>query len=115
MCLLLIVCSNVAGLLLVRSSARQYELSVRLALGASRFRVARQLLTEVLMLSIGGGVVGLLLARAGISWLSEYGPAGKLRVEAPVFWFGAVLALLTGVVCGIYPAWSATRYLPRVH
>ena len=58
MCLLLIVCSNVAGLLLVRSSERQFELSVRLALGASGFRIARQLLTEVLMLSIGGGVVG---------------------------------------------------------
>jgi putative ABC transport system permease protein len=70
MCLLLIVCSNVAGLLLVRSSERQFELSVRLALGASGFRIARQLLTEVLMLSIGGGVVGLLLARAAISWLA---------------------------------------------
>jgi putative ABC transport system permease protein len=109
MCLLLIVCSNVAGLLLVRSSERQFELSVRLALGASRSRIARQLLTEVLMLSIGAGAAGLLLARAGVSWLSEYGPVGKLRVQAPVFWFGAGLALLTGVVCGLYPAWSATR------
>jgi putative ABC transport system permease protein len=109
MCLLLIVCSNVAGLLLVRSSERQFELSVRIALGASRVRIVRQLLAEVLLLSVGGGAVGLLLARAGISLLSEYGPAGKLQFEAPVFWFGALMSLVTGVVCGLYPAWSATR------
>jgi putative ABC transport system permease protein len=112
MCLLLIVCSNVAGLLLVRSSERQFELSVRLALGASRIRMVRQLLTEVLLLSVGGGAVGLLLARAGISLLSEYGPAGKLQFEAPVFWFGAAMSLVTGAVCGLYPAWSATRRAP---
>jgi len=109
MCLLLIVCSNVAGLLLVRSSERQFELSVRLALGASRIRMVRQLLTEVLLLAIGGGAIGLLLARASISLLSEYGPAGKLQFEAPVFWFGVAISLVTGVVCGLYPAWSATR------
>jgi putative ABC transport system permease protein len=109
MCLLLIVCSNVAGLLLVRSSERQFELSVRLALGASRVRIVRQLLTEILLLSIGGGAAGLLLARAGISLLSEYGPAGKLQFEAPVFWFGAAMSLVTGLVCGLYPAWSAAR------
>jgi len=109
MCLLLIVCSNVAGLLLVRSSERQFELSVRVALGASRIRVVRQLLTEVLLLSIGGGALGLLLARAGVSLLSEYGPAGKLQIEAPVFWFGAAMSLVTGLVCGLYPAWSASR------
>jgi putative ABC transport system permease protein len=109
MCLLLIVCSNVAGLLLVRSSERQFELSVRLALGASRVRIVRQLLTEILLLSIGGGAVGLLLARAGISLLSEYGPAGKLQFEAPVFWFGIAMSLVTGLVCGLYPAWSAAR------
>jgi putative ABC transport system permease protein len=109
MCLLLIVCSNVAGLLLVRSSERQFELSVRIALGASRARIVRQLLAEVLLLSVSGGAVGLLLARTGISLLSAYGPAGKLQVEAPVFWFGAVMSLVTGMVCGLYPAWSAAR------
>jgi len=109
LCLLLIVCSNVAGLLLVRSAERQFELSVRIALGASRLRIVRQLLAEVLLLSIGGGAVGLLLARAGVSLLSEYGPAGKLQFEAPVFWFGVAMSLVTGVVCGLYPAWSATR------
>ena len=109
MCLLLIVCSNVAGLLLVSSSERQFELSVRIALGASRVRMIRQLLTEVLLFSVAGGAMGLLLARVGISPLSEYGPAGKLRIEAPVFWFGAALSLVTGVICGLYPAWSATR------
>ncbi len=109
MCLLLIVCSNVAGLLLVRSSERQFELSVRLALGASRVRIVRQLLTEILLLSAGGGALGLLLARAGISLLSEYGPAGKMTFEAPVFWFGIAMSLVTGLVCGLYPAWSAAR------
>lgn len=109
MCLLLIVCSNVAGLLLVRSSERQFELSVRLALGASRIRMVRQLLTEVLLLSIGGGAIGLLLARASISLLSEYGPIRTLQFEAPVFWFGVAMSLVTGVACGLYPAWSATR------
>jgi len=109
MCLLLIVCSNVAGLLLVRSSERQFELSVRVALGASRLRMVRQILTEIVLLSVGGGAVGLLLARAGVTLLSDYGPAGKLHIEAPVFWFGAVMSLVSGVVCGLYPAWSATR------
>ncbi len=109
MCLLLIVCSNVAGLLLVRSSERRFELSVRVALGAGRFRIARQILTEILLLSVGGGAMGLLLAQAGVSWLSAHGPAGKLQLEAPVFWFGVVMSLVTGVVCGLYPAWSAAR------
>ena len=109
MCLLLIVCSNVAGLLLVRSSERQFELSVRVALGASRLRMVRQILTEILLLSAGGGAVGLLLSRAAVALLSEYGPVGKLHLEAPVFWFGAAMSLVTGVVCGLYPAWSATR------
>ena len=109
MCLLMIVCSNVAGLLLVRSSERQFELSVRVALGASRLRMVRQILTEIVLLSVGGGAVGLLLARAGVALLSDYGPAGKLHIEAPVFWFGAVMSLVSGVVCGLYPAWSATR------
>jgi len=109
MCLLLIVCSNVAGLLLVRSSERQFELSVRIALGASRIRMVRQLLTEILLLATGGGAVGLLLARAGMLLLSDYGPAGKLHFDPPVFWFGAAMSLVTGLVCGLYPAWSVTR------
>jgi putative ABC transport system permease protein len=109
MCLLLIVCSNVAGLLLVQSSERQFELSVRVALGASRLRMVRQILTEILLLSASGGALGLLVSRAGLALLSEYGPAGKLHLEAPVFWFGAAMSLVTGVVCGLYPAWSATR------
>jgi putative ABC transport system permease protein len=109
MFLLLIVCSNVAGLLLVRSSERQFELSVRLALGASQTRMVRQLLTEVLLFAIGGGAFGLLLARASISLLSKYGPVRALQFETPVFWFGVAMSLVTGVVCGLYPAWSATR------
>ena len=109
MCLLLIVCSNVAGLLFVRSSEQQFELSVRLALGASRTRMVRQLLTEVLLLAIGGGAFGLLLARASVSLLAKYGPVRTLQFETPVFWFGVAMSLVTGVICGLYPAWSATR------
>ncbi len=108
-CLLLIVCTNVAGLLLVRSTSRQFELSVRMALGASRLRIARTVLMEVLILAAAGGAGALLLAQAFAGLLSKYGPAGTLEIEAPVYWFGLALTLVTGLACGLYPAWSAAR------
>jgi putative ABC transport system permease protein len=107
--LLIVVCSNVAGLLLVRATERQFDFSLRMALGASRFRIARQALVEVLLLAIGGGAVGLLIAKAGLRALTKYGPPGKAEFESPVFWFGVALTLATGVACGLYPAWTATR------
>jgi putative ABC transport system permease protein len=108
--LLIVVCSNVAGLLLVRATERQFDFSLRMVLGASRFRIARQALTEVLLLAIAGGAAGLLIAKAGLRALAKYGPpAGKPEFESPVFWFGAGLTLVTGIACGLYPAWSATR------
>lgn len=108
-CLLLIVCANVAGLLLVRSTSRQFELSVRMALGAGRARIARMIFSEVLILAIAGGAGALLLARALVGLLTKYGPAGPVEIEAPVYWFGFGLTLAAALVCGLYPAWSASR------
>ncbi|MGA2877472.1 MAG: ABC transporter permease [Bryobacteraceae bacterium] len=108
--LLSVVCANVAGLLLVRATERQFDFSLRMALGASRLRIARQALTEVLLLAIAGGAAGLLIAKVALGALAKYGPpAGKPEFEWPVFWFGTVLTLATGIVCGFYPAWTATR------
>jgi putative ABC transport system permease protein len=107
--LLMVVCSNVAGLLLVRSAERQFDFSLRMALGASRFRIARQALTEVLLLAVAGGAAGLLIAKEALHGLERYGPAGKAEFESPVFWFGVGLTLATGIACGLYPAWTTTR------
>jgi predicted permease len=108
--LLLVVCSNVAGLLLMRSTERRGEFSLRMALGASRWRIARQALTEVLPLALGGGAAGLLIADWSLRALARYGPpAGRAEMVSPVFWFGAGLTLATGIACGLYPAWTATR------
>jgi len=100
----------VAGLLLMRSAERQLDFSIRMALGASRRRIARQALTEVLLLALAGGAAGLLIAKAALRALAQYGPpAGQVEIDSVVFWFGAALTLATGVACGLYPAWSATR------
>jgi predicted permease len=108
--LLLLVCANVAGLLLVRAIERQFEFSMRMALGASRFRIARQALTEVLLLAIAGGSAGLLIAKLALNALEKYGPpAAKPEFEWPVFWFGTVVTIATGIACGLYPAWTTTR------
>ena len=107
--LLIVVCANVAGLLLVRATERQFDFSLRMALGASRLLIARQALTEVLLLALAGGAAGLLIAKLGLSALTKYGPPGKPEFESPVFWFGAALTLVTGIACGLYPAWTATR------
>jgi putative ABC transport system permease protein len=108
--LLTVVCANVAGLLLVRATERRFEFSLRMALGATRFRIARQALTEVLLLAMAGGAAGLLVAKAALRALTKYGPSAvKPAFESPVFWFGAGLTLVTGVACGLYPAWTATR------
>lgn len=108
--LLLVVSSNVAGLLLVRSAERQFDFSLRMALGAGRLRIARQALTEILLLALCGAATGLFIARAALHALNRFGPAGRtVEMEWPVFWFGAALTLFTGLASGLYPAWSATR------
>ena len=107
--LLIVVCSNVAGLILARSAERQFDYSLRMALGASRIRIARQALLEVLLLACGGGIAGMLIAKAAVYALANYSPVGRVEIESPVFWFSAGLSLASGIASGLYPAWAATR------
>ena len=110
---LLIACSNVANLLLARSAARRQEMAIRLAMGASRYRLIRQLLTESVLLGLMSGVVGLLLAWQGIEFLfgrlpgSANFPVPKL--DALVFAFALLVSLATGFLFGAIPAWRASR------
>ena len=112
---LLLACANIANLMLARSSARQREMGVRLALGAGRGRVLRQVLTESLMLAAIGGSIGLLLGYLGRtalpklllnSWERE---GMNVSFDWRVFSFTAGVTLATGVLFSIAPAWSATR------
>jgi predicted permease len=111
---LFIACANLAGLLLVRVIRRRREISVRIALGASAAAVLRQSLVEALLLSIGGGLLGLALAfvalRVGVSFLPESLPrVSSITLDWPVVAFALSLAILTGLFCGLIPAISAAR------
>jgi len=112
---LLLACANLANLLLARAGARQREMSVRLALGAGRRRVVRQMMTESLLLAALGGAAGLLLAwavRNALPGLMSNGwapPAFSARFSWPIFAFAAGISLLTGLIFGLAPAWQATR------
>jgi predicted permease len=112
--LLLIVGLNVANLLIARAATREYEIGVRLAMGAGRRRLVRQFLTESLVLASAGGVFGTLLAYIGKDFLRVFirqdtRTVIDLRIDPAVLAFCAIVSLLTGVLFGIAPAMRATR------
>jgi putative ABC transport system permease protein len=112
--LLLIACVNVASLLLSRANARSHEIGVREALGAARFRVIRQLMTESLLLCTVGGALGIVLAYSGVRLLLGIGPAdlprlGSVTIDGTALLFSAAVILLTTLLVGLAPALKLSR------
>ncbi len=111
---LLISCVNVANLLLARSTARQNEFAIRIALGAGQHRVIRQLLTESLLLSLIGGALGLLVAKFGTTAALAAMPrtlprSDDIGLDPRVLLFTFALSLLAGIIFGLMPAWKASQ------
>jgi len=111
---LMIACANAANLLLAQAAARQKEIAVRAALGASRWRVLRQLLTESLLLAGCGGTLGILLAHWTIKALASLNPKGvprltEINLDGRVLLFTGIVVLVTSVAFGLAPAWQAAK------
>ncbi len=112
--MLLIACANVANLMLARATTRQREIALRLALGASRWRIARQLITESLVLAVVGGVFGVLLATWGVSLLSklntgELSRLNEVSIDGRVLGFTFLITLIVGISSGLFPALQNSR------
>src|SRR5438477_695248 len=112
---LLIACANVANLLLARAAVRQKEIALRLALGANRIRLTKQLLVESVLLSLVGGVVGLGLAYFGLNVLTRFIPhdvaqADTITIDAKVLLFTLAVAVITGLIFGLVPASQASHF-----
>ena len=118
--ILMICCINVASLMLARAAARQKEFAIRIALGSSRRRLVRQLLTEALLLSIVGGIVGLILAQwttravLGLIPPGDIGLSPGIAIDQRVLWFSFVISVLTALIFGLLPALNTFR-LDVVH
>jgi putative ABC transport system permease protein len=112
---LLIACANLANLTLARGAAREREVALRVALGAGRGRIVRQFMTESLLLSLGGGVLGIGTAYGGLAWLKRavpghfLPPSAYVDMDGRILGFIFLLALLTGIIFGLYPALKASR------
>ena len=111
---LLIACGNVANLLLTRGAVRAKEMAIRAAVGASRERIVRQLLTEAILLAALGGVLGLMLAVVAVKGLGQFGPANiprldEIAIDGRVLAFTLGISLVTGIVFGLVPALRASR------